>query len=235
MRCYRRLKPVKAISFDLDDTLYDNTPILQKAEQAQLDFLHLKVPQSRQTTSKDWIAIRYQLLQIQPDLIHDIGKFRQQGIYHAVRQMGIDDTQAEHISQEAFKVFYQQRNQIQLSAAVMTTLQQLAKHYPLIALTNGNASIEAIGLSGLFEFAIGSGDLGLQQKPSTDMFDVALKRLGIQNHELLHVGDSLTSDVQGALNAGCGSVWFNPYHRRHANHCPLPDIEIDDLQSLRLL
>ena len=41
------------------------------------------------------------------------------------------------------------------------------------------------------------------------MFEVACKRVGCQPAELLHVGDSLSSDVQGANAVGARSVWLN--------------------------
>ncbi|MFT4924803.1 MAG: HAD superfamily hydrolase (TIGR01549 family) [Phenylobacterium sp.] len=227
---YRRLPSIKAISFDLDDTLYNNLPILQKAEQAQLDFIHQQVPQARATTIKDWMVIRQQL-----PINDHIGLWRQQGIYHGLLQWGLSDEEAQIISQQAFEVFYQWRNKIELSPQVLNVLKQLGNLYPLIALTNGNASIEAIGLSSVFEFAIAAGDNGLSQKPATDMFDAAIKKLAIKPHELLHIGDSLSSDVQGALNAGCSAVWFNPHGRRLSTASNLPHVEIDTLQALSLL
>lgn len=232
MRCYRRLPTIKAISFDLDDTLYDNWPVLQKAEQAQLAFLHQHVPQSIETTEADWMAVRRRLAINNPWLCHDIGQWRQQGIYHGLLKLGLANSKAKSISREAFDVFYLWRNKIELSTEVHKTLEQLANRYPLIALTNGNASIEAIGLAGLFKFAIAAGDNGLKQKPHPDMFDVALQRLNIQKHQLLHIGDSMKSDVQGALNAGCSAIWFNPNGKTLTSRTPLPHLEISHLNKL---
>jgi len=45
MKYYRPLKPFKAISFDLDDTLYDNQPIIKKAEDEILAYLNQKHPE----------------------------------------------------------------------------------------------------------------------------------------------------------------------------------------------
>ncbi len=232
MRCYRRLPTIKAISFDLDDTLYDNQPILLRAEQAQLNFLQQQVPQAAATTTPFWAAKRRQLFIEQPELCHHIGLCRQQSIGRGLVELGLGATEAEDFSHQAFAVFYHWRNRIELSPQVLTILEQLANRYPLIALTNGNASIESVGLSSLFEFAIAAGDNGLKQKPHSDMFDAAVERLGIQSNELLHVGDSLTSDIQGALNAGCPAVWFNPHHQTMTSKSALPHLDIQDLSEL---
>jgi len=66
MQFYRRLYPVKAISFDLDDTLYNNVPVMQRAEQAVRDFLAREFPQTAVWQSSDWLRHRQQLMYAQP-------------------------------------------------------------------------------------------------------------------------------------------------------------------------
>jgi 2-haloalkanoic acid dehalogenase type II len=46
-------------------------------------------------------------------------------------------------------------------------------------------------------------------KPRPEMFNEALKRYNLKNTEVIHIGDSLTSDVQGAQNVGIPGVWLN--------------------------
>ncbi|WP_456278784.1 HAD family hydrolase [Bacillus sp. AK128] len=46
-------------------------------------------------------------------------------------------------------------------------------------------------------------------KPRPEMFEQALKLSGLSRDEVLHVGDSLSSDVTGATNVGIKSVWIN--------------------------
>jgi HAD superfamily hydrolase (TIGR01549 family) len=232
MRCYRRFSPAKAISFDLDDTLYDNWPVIHKAEQAQLAFLHQAVPQSQNTTIEQWMETRRKLAIGNPALCHDLGKWRQEGIYHGLLRLEITDKEAFEISLAAFDAFYQQRIKVKINASVLKLLQQLAQDYTLIALSNGNASIEAMGLADVFEFAIHAGDKGIRQKPWPDMFAMTAKRLSINPNQILHVGDSLKSDVQGALNAGCSAVWFNPDDKPMGIKSALPHIEINELQAL---
>ena len=239
MRFFKSIGPIKAISFDLDDTLYPNWPIIEKAEKAQLAFLHQQIrqitPESQQTTTDDWLLIRQQLLIEHPELHRDIGLLRRRGICRLLINMGIDKTKAKTISEQAFEVFYQKRIEVTISDDVLQLLQQLAARYPLIALSNGNADIAAMGLNDIFTFAIHAGDQDVRQKPYPDMFITAAQKLNIDTHEILHIGDSLKSDVQGALNAGSTAVWFNPERQPLSNRSSLPHIEIAQLASLELL
>jgi HAD superfamily hydrolase (TIGR01549 family) len=239
MRFFKAIKPIKAISFDLDDTLYENWPIIEKAEQAQLAFLHQQIkqiaPESQKITTAAWLLIRHQLLREHPELHRDIGLLRRRGIFRLLTHIGIDKTKAKSISEQAFEVFYQKRIAIDISADVLQLLQRLAERYPLIALSNGNADITAMGLNELFTFAIHAGDQDVRQKPYPDMFFTAAQRLNISPSEILHIGDSLKSDVQGALNAGSLAVWFNPEHKPLSHHSGLPHLEIAQLANLELL
>ncbi|RLP95320.1 HAD family hydrolase [Micromonospora sp. BL4] len=68
-------------------------------------------------------------------------------------------------------------------------------------------------------------------KPDRAMFGRALAALGLEAHEVLHVGDSLTADVAGASAAGIRAVWVN--HRRQTAPSDAPiAYEIADLSEL---
>jgi 2-haloacid dehalogenase len=71
------------------------------------------------------------------------------------------------------------------------------------------------GLS--FAAAVTSEDVRAY-KPASRVFRQGLAALGLQAHDVLHVGDSLTADVAGAQAAGIGAVWVNRHGR------PVPDI-----------
>ncbi len=72
-------------------------------------------------------------------------------------------------------------------------------------------------------------------KPDAGIFEDALRRTGWRRERVLHVGDSLHSDVGGALRVGLRSVWINRAHRIHdiGNH--EPDFELTDLSGLNAL
>ena len=70
-------------------------------------------------------------------------------------------------------------------------------------------------------------------KPDPHIFEAALQLTGWRRQQVLHVGDSLHSDVGGALAAGLRSGWVNRAHRIHdiGNH--EPDYEFESLNDLK--
>jgi 2-haloacid dehalogenase len=69
-------------------------------------------------------------------------------------------------------------------------------------------------------------------KPHTAIFEAALERTGWRRDRVLHIGDSLHSDIAGARAAGLRSAWINRAHRIHDIGTCAPDIECADLLGL---
>ena len=72
-------------------------------------------------------------------------------------------------------------------------------------------------------------------KPHPEIFDAALRRMGWRRDRVVHVGDSLHSDVGGAKAAGLRSGWLNRAHRIHDIGTETPDYEFEDLHGLAAL
>ena len=68
-------------------------------------------------------------------------------------------------------------------------------------------------------------------KPQPEIFHAALNRLGLAAADVLHVGDSLTSDVAGAGALGIPVAWVNRHARSRPSHASI-DYEISDLREL---
>jgi len=111
---------------------------------------------------------------------------------------------------------------------VIRLLQTLASRYRLIAITNGNACIDKMGIGELFEFSLQAGPDG-KMKPYSDLFHAAVTRLQVSPAEILHIGDSHRADVLGALNAGCQAAWLDHYQSPVA---VLPHIRLTDIKDL---
>ncbi len=69
-------------------------------------------------------------------------------------------------------------------------------------------------------------------KPAPRIFEMALERTGWRADRVMHVGDSLHSDVGGAIAAGLRSGWVNRAHRIYDVGTERPDHEFEDLQGL---
>ena len=108
--------------------------------------------------------------------------------------------------------------------------------YTLVAVTNGTkvAQDKKLRLSELdkvFDAIFISEDVGVE-KPKKEYFDHVFEKLGIKNKkEVLIIGDSLTSDMQGGLNAGIDTCWFNPTHKENTLDVPVT-YEIASLAKL---
>ena len=94
--------------------------------------------------------------------------------------------------------------------------------------TGGDELVSQLGLAGLFDITVTSADVGAA-KPDPAIFRAALSRAGVEPHEAVHVGDQISSDVQGARAVGIRPVLVD----RDGNHpryreCP----RIDSLSEL---
>jgi HAD superfamily hydrolase (TIGR01549 family) len=227
MKVYRALSPIKVISFDLDDTLYDNRPIIANAIAAQQAFL-ANIDAWKQQPGDYWRYCREQYAKLHPEITYDVTRWRQQALLWGMQQLALDN--AEQLAANAYKIFADARSNIEVSEQVLELLSNLRKHYKVIAITNGNADVAKFNLRNSFDLVLQAGPHG-QAKPQSDMFHTAAQQLDVALHEILHVGDSLDSDIQGANNAGCQSVWLNN-QTLVERYKGLPHIEIASIDAL---
>ena len=115
-------------------------------------------------------------------------------------------------------------------------LEALHGRYELYIVSNGTPKVQAgriasAGIAPYFEKIFVSEELGAV-KPSTAFFERSVGRIpGFDRERALLVGDSLSSDIRGARNAGIRSCWFN--HRGEAPRADIPaDFEIRALSEL---
>lgn len=237
MEIYIRPQRVKAISLDLDDTLYDNRPVIANAETQLLAFMHQYYPKTLVWDRKDWLSLKRTILQSHPELIDDPSAARKEVLKQGLLKFGYSLQVAEEGAELGFNCFYHHRSAFKVDDAVLALLTTLSKDYRIIGITNGNVDGKAIGLSSVMEFVINAGN-GLRMKPCDDMFKLACERLEIQPNELLHVGDSFSSDVMGARLFGAQSVWLNPALGREEadlSNTGLPHVTIGQLSELAAL
>lgn len=225
--------PVRAITLDLDDTLWPFAPIVARIEQVQHAWLQAHCPR---TAARFPIAamrrLREQVNAERPELGHDFSAMRKLTLARAMQFSGDDPAHA----QAAFEAFFAERNRVQCYPDAVPALQRLAAMVPLAALTNGNADLRRIGLDMHFRFQLGAGAHG-RAKPSPCIFHAACAHFPLAPHDVLHVGDDIKMDVIGAHRAGLRSCWLNrpdetgriqpwPYRQ------PRPDLEFHSLAEL---
>jgi HAD superfamily hydrolase (TIGR01549 family) len=200
---------IRLITFDLDDTLWDNRPVIEGAETAMRDWLSSHAPLLAPLPVEHLWDIRSRLLEEEPSLRHRLSTLRRLTLQHALRGVGYDADQAIELAEGAFQAMLHARHRVTLFPQTLPTLEWLATRYQLGVITNGNADVRRLGLADYFRFALNAEDLGIG-KPDPHPFNEALRHAGVTAEQALHVGDSPGDDIAGAQAAGLHAVWFNP-------------------------
>ena len=106
-------------------------------------------------------------------------------------------------------------------------LEALKDKYELYIVSNGNASVQdrrlkSAGIIPYFKDIFISERVGFN-KPSTEFFEACFEHIpGFEKDKAVIVGDRLSSDILGGINAGVKTCWFNP-----RGDAPDPDIPAD--------
>ncbi len=200
------LSRIKAITLDLDDTLWPIWPTIERAEKLLQTWLQAHAPQTavlfadpharrelRDATQLKW-----------PLLAHDLSAMRRESIRLALQRMDEDPALAEL----AFEVFFAARMQVTLFDDARPALAWLAQRYPIVAVSNGTANVHTIGIGEFFTGSVSANDVGVG-KPDVRIFEASAQSLGLEAPQILHVGDDANLDVIGALNAGMQTAWVN--------------------------
>ena len=169
MHFYRRWQPVAAISFDLDDTLYDNGPAIERAEQWMLSHLRSEYLATAMLDQVRWQALKREVLGAHPELRHDVSLIREHCIRKAMMAGGLEKSRAEEEAARVFAAFLAKRSQIEVCASTHALLARLAERYPLAVITNGNLDLAQAGLADYFTLVCKAG-AGARMKPAPDMF-----------------------------------------------------------------
>ena len=88
MRFYRPLGRISALTFDLDDTLYDNREVILRTEQESLAFVQNYHPALKAMQNKDFQTLRQSLRETEPDIYHDVTEWRRRAVEQSDAQRG---------------------------------------------------------------------------------------------------------------------------------------------------
>ncbi|MCL6420123.1 HAD family hydrolase [Aestuariirhabdus haliotis] len=201
---------IDAISFDLDDTLWDNRPVIRAAEAALADWVQRRAPDLvPHYQLETLLEFRREIIEEQPRLRHRISELREQILFRALRYSGYSEAEGRQLAAEGFTLFLDERHRVSPFPETEPLLELLARDYQLIALTNGNLDIARLPLGRFFDHSVRAEEIGLA-KPNPEFYRTALERIGTNPARTLHIGDDLENDVIGARNAGLHALWFNP-------------------------
>jgi FMN hydrolase / 5-amino-6-(5-phospho-D-ribitylamino)uracil phosphatase len=219
---------IKAITLDLDDTLWPIWPTIERAEAALQTWLAPLAPRASELLANPQarLLLREQVVGSQPEIAHDMSAVRRELIRLALHHSS-EDTQ---LARPAFEFFFEQRMKVDLYADALPALVFLADRYRIVAVSNGNADVHRVGIGAYFHASISAHEFGVG-KPDPRIFHAAASAAGVASEEVLHVGDDSALDVVGALAAGMQTVWVNRAAHPWAHDCR-PHLTVTDLGQL---
>lgn len=222
---------IRAITLDLDNTLWAIDPVIRQAEAALWQWLTDEYPRiAAEFSPERLVEVREAVMEEHWDRNHDFRFLRKQ----VLEKIAIECGYTAELVEPAFAVFDHARNQVDLYPDVMPALEMLASDFVLVAVTNGNANLETIGIRHLFHDVIAAAEAGFA-KPARPIFDKAIAKSGCAPREILHVGDHPHSDIHGAREAGLRTAWINRTDDEWPDDLPEPDAVVTTIPELHEL
>ncbi|MCP5096593.1 MAG: noncanonical pyrimidine nucleotidase, YjjG family [Chloroflexi bacterium] len=219
----------KWLLFDVDGTLFDFDKAESKALQNAFKQFGLNHSESvakiyREINAQIWLELERG--EIAPQAL---GSTRFQRLFDAIKQQA-DASQ--------FNATYQHQLGMcsQLIDDAESLLQQLSQTHQLAIITNGLSNVQrprlaASPITPYFESVTISDEVGVA-KPNGRIFDIAFASMGNPaKSDVLIIGDSLSSDMQGGINYGIDTCWFNDNSKQRSNGLPIT-YEINQLADL---
>jgi HAD superfamily hydrolase (TIGR01549 family) len=234
------MAPIKAVLFDLDDTLWPIVPVIKRAEAILYDWICVNAPRvARRHTIESLRQMRLALLEARPHFHLDLRALRHASLMEAFAAEGEDAILVD----TAIEVFSAARNEVTPFDDVLPTLSKLQGRVAVGSVSNGVADLDAIGLAPYFQASVAAHRHGVA-KPHPSIFHAGCAALGVEPRDALYVGDDLFLDVEGAQKAGLRAAWMKRPELKSEVSLPghiAPDVvfstlyELDQWLTCRLL
>lgn len=220
---------IRAITLDLDDTLWPIQPTLLRADAVLQAWLQQHAPATAALCERTGAlqAARERLNTTRPDLAHDLSALRREAIRAVLQRAGDDAALAE----PAFEVFFAERQRVTLYEDALGALEFLSRRYPVVALSNGNADVHRVGIGHHFHASVSARLCGIA-KPDPRIFLAAAQAAGVAPQAVLHIGDDARLDALGALQAGMQAAWVNRAGHDWAHAPQRPHVAVREFGAL---
>jgi HAD superfamily hydrolase (TIGR01549 family) len=205
-------KIVRAVLFDLDDTLCDTIGTRPQRARKALEWLCARQP-------------HLPLEELVSAALEPLGEPRSvRGLGRVLHDLGLEHTPE---AAEVLRIFDGHHDPIQRFPTVKETVVRLHERYVLGVISNAEGwcqrrKLAHLGLEPYVACLVVSGDVGCE-KPDPRIFRRALELIGVAPDEAVFVGDRLDVDVAGAKAAGMRAIWFNHWGGTLPEHGPPPD------------
>lgn len=223
---------IKLITFDLDDTLWDNLPIIVEAESDMVNWLQERVPNFSQAYAESARHYRAQVIQTRPQIQYDMNKIRL-SVLERVLQDCIDDNDTAHeLALSALCIFHGRRNRFLLMDHAEEVLSTLAEKYWLASVSNGTSDIRRSTIGKYFDLSLNAANVQAS-KPNPIMFITVLSQMGTNPQEAVHIGDHPVDDIECAAQIGMHTIQFHTSQRgRHRVVSPRATCVVNNLRDI---
>lgn len=209
-------KAVRALLFDLDNTLIETRRASEVAIQKTSEFLKTTLALEDVTISNICEKFKQKLLHenFDPSAGRSIDEVRVGHWEESIHET-LGSCSSTSLAAQCYYLWKDSRLEVlSLSPEICNLLKQLRSKYKLLLLTNGDSQTqrEKVKTVGCVEFfdAIVIGGEHAEQKPFPSIFTLCFNMLDVEAQECVMVGDSLDTDIQGGFNAGVGTtVWIS--------------------------
>ena len=216
--------PVKAVMFDAYGTLLRNEDMMLIPRRIVADHgLSVGIDD----VWRAWGDLYFEATQLPP--FRTLREIQEQILLSVLRRFGVGGDAAPYVD-----LFFQVTTKVELYPEALTVLNALGPVRSAIVSNADQEHLAAWNVTLPVEFILIS-EAVRAYKPHRLVFQHALQRLGLEPHEVLHVGDSDVDDVKGAKAAGLRVAWVNRDGRKRRPDVPPPDFEIPDLDGLLAL
>jgi HAD superfamily hydrolase (TIGR01549 family) len=218
--------PVKAVLFDLDDTLFDH----RHSSHASLEALRSGHPCFQQSALTELEQFHRDILEevhlqvlAGAMSLHEARIIRMQRLFAQFGQ-DIPYKAAEEIAAQYRNTYQSSRQPVQGAVVLLEALRQRAR----IGIVSNNLLLEQrdkldyCKLAPLIDVLVVSEEVGAS-KPDPHIFHVVLERLDCKPSDVVMIGDSWSADVLGATQLGIRSIWLN----RYSLPCPDPSLAVE--------
>ncbi|XP_070771936.1 N-acylneuraminate-9-phosphatase [Enoplosus armatus] len=209
-------KAVKAILFDLDNTLIETSRAGAAAMQKTSELLKTTLALDDMTISSICDKFKHKLFHesFDPSAGRSIDDVRV-GHWEESIQEAVGGSSTPSLAAQCYHMWKNSRLEVlSLSPEICNLLKQLRSRYKLLLLTNGEAQTQrekvvAVRCEEFFD-AIVIGGEHAEQKPFVSIFTLCFNMLEVEAQDCIMVGDSLDTDIQGGFDAGVGAtVWIS--------------------------
>lgn len=207
---------IKLLSFDLDNTLYDNRPVIKLAELKSKAYLSQEFKRQSVTFDFDhFLSIRNDLMNIKSKNQSNLNHKLENLTY--LRQLVLEKfceplENSKQICQKALDIFLKYRSQVEVPDEIIQLLEYLKKRFVVISLTNGNCDPYQTAMGDYFEKHYAPHH-GFRAKPHKQMLEIVKQDFSMESDHILHIGDQPETDGKAAENANCGFFYFSPFEQ----------------------